>query len=293
MYGHSKLNMILFKRPDDLIDFIQKKRKSIKKIGFVPTMGALHQGHISLIEKSKSENDITICSIFINPTQFNNPNDFEKYPVTIEADIEQLELNGCDILFMPSVDDIYPENYQKSNFELGYLDTVLEGKHRAGHFQGVCMVVKRLLEIVKCDILYLGQKDYQQCMVIKKMATDLNIPVEIKISPTIREENGLAMSSRNKRLNEAEKEAALVIIEALIFLKDNIFKRKIDDLKEKSKEKLIAKGFVIDYIEITDGILNPIKNPEKNQTIVALIAASIGDVRLIDNMILNNANNAE
>jgi pantoate--beta-alanine ligase len=160
--------MILFKRPDDLIDFIQKKRKSIVKIGFIPTMGALHKGHISLIEKSKSENDITICSIFINPTQFNNPNDFEKYPVTIDADIEKLELNGCDILFMPSVDDIYPENFQKSHFELGYLDSILEGKHRAGHFQGVCMVVKRLLEIVNCDILYLGQKDYQQCMVIKK-----------------------------------------------------------------------------------------------------------------------------
>lgn len=285
--------MILFKRPDDLIDFIQKKRKSIIKIGFVPTMGALHQGHISLIKKSKSENDITICSIFINPTQFNNPNDFKKYPVTIEADIEQLELNGCDILFMPSVDDIYPENFQKSNFELGYLDNILEGKHRAGHFQGVCMVVKRLLEIVKCDILYLGQKDYQQCMVIKKMATDLNIPVKIKISPTIREENGLAMSSRNKRLNEAEKEAALVIFEVLCFLKDNIFGLSIPALLQTGENKLTSKRFKVDYIEITDEILNPIKNAEKNQTIVALIAASIGDVRLIDNMILNNANNAE
>jgi pantoate--beta-alanine ligase len=282
--------MILFKRPDDLIDFIQKKRKSLIKIGFVPTMGALHQGHISLIENSKSENDLTICSIFVNPTQFNNATDFEKYPVTIEADIEQLELNGCDVLFMPSVDDIYPDSFQKSNFELGYLDTILEGKHRNGHFQGVCMVVKRLLEIVNCNILYLGQKDYQQCMVIKKMATDLKIPVEIKIAPTVREENGLAMSSRNKRLNEAEKESALVIFEVLNFLKENIFNRKIDDLKEKSKEKLIAKGFDIDYIEITDEILNPITNADKNQTIVALIAASIGEVRLIDNMILNYAN---
>jgi len=285
--------MIIFKRPDDLINFIQKKRKSLLKIGYVPTMGALHQGHISLIANSKSENDLTICSIFINPTQFNNPNDFEKYPVTIEADIEQLELNGCDILFMPSVNDIYPENFQKSNFELGYLDTILEGKHRAGHFQGVCMVVKRLLEIVQSDILYLGQKDYQQCMVIKKMVTDLNIPVEIKISPTIREENGLAMSSRNKRLNDDEKEAALVIFEVLRFLKENIFVKEIDDLIEKSIKKLTAKGFDIDYIEITDEILNPIKNAEKKDTIVALIAASIGDVRLIDNMMLNNANNAE
>ncbi len=285
--------MILFKRPDDLIDFIQKKRKSIIKIGFVPTMGALHQGHISLINKSKSENDITICSIFVNPTQFNNPNDFEKYPITIEADIEQLELNGCDILFMPSVDDIYPENFQKNNFELGYLDAILEGKHRSGHFQGVCMVVKRLLEIVNCDVLYLGQKDYQQCMVIKKMATDLKIPVEIKISPTIREKNGLAMSSRNKRLNETQKESALVIFEVLCFLKENIFEINIDDLKETSMEKLIAKGFDVDYLEITDEILNPIAKAEKKQTIVALIAASIGDVRLIDNMMLNNANKAE
>jgi len=285
--------MILFKRPDDLIDFIQKKRNSFLKIGFVPTMGALHQGHISLIEKSKSENDITICSIFINPTQFNNPNDFEKYPVTIETDIEQLELNGCDILFMPSVDDIYPKNFQKSNFELGYLDTILEGKHRAGHFQGVCMVVKRLLEIVHCDILYLGQKDYQQCMVIKKMVMDLKIPVQIKISPTIREENGLAMSSRNKRLNDSEKNAALVIYEVLCFLKENIFENEIDYLKEKSIEKLTANGFDVDYVEITDEILKPIKKAEKKETIVALIAATIGEVRLIDNMILSNANNAE
>jgi pantoate--beta-alanine ligase len=285
--------MIHFKKPDDLINFIQKKRNSFLKIGFVPTMGALHQGHISLIEKSKSENDITICSIFINPTQFNNPNDFEKYPITIETDIEQLELNGCDILFMPSVDDIYPENFQKSNFELGYLDTILEGKHRSGHFQGVCMVVKRLLEIVHCDILYLGQKDYQQCMVIKKMLSDLKIPVQIKISPTIREENGLAMSSRNKRLNDSEKNAALVIFEVLCFLKENIFENKIDDLKGKSIEKLTAKGFDVDYVEITDEILKPIKNAEKKETIVAVIAATIGEVRLIDNMILNNANNAK
>ncbi len=285
--------MILFKRPGDLIDFIQKKRKSAIKVGFVPTMGALHNGHLSLIKKSKSENDITICSIFINPTQFSNPNDFEKYPISIETDIEQLELNGCDILFMPSVNDIYPENFQKNNFELGYLDSILEGQHRAGHFQGVCMVVKRLLEIVNCDILYLGQKDYQQCMVIKKMVLDLNIPVEIKISPTIREENGLAMSSRNKRLNEGEKEAALVIFEVLCFLKENIFERDIADLKVKSVEKLKAKGFDIDYVEITDEFLNTITTAEKKQTIVALIAATIGNVRLIDNMILNNANDAE
>ena len=293
MYRHSKLNMILFKRPDDLINFIQKKRKSLIKIGFVPTMGALHQGHISLIEKSKSENELTICSIFINPTQFNNPNDFAKYPVTIDADIEQLELNGCDILFMPSVADIYPENFQKINFELGYLDTILEGKHRAGHFQGVCLVVKRLLEIVQCDIMYLGQKDYQQCMVLKKMVLDLMIPVEIKISPTIREENGLAMSSRNKRLNGIEKANAFVIYEVLIFLKANIFEISIPTLLKTSEIKLTANGFKVDYIEITDEILNPITSAEKKHTIVALIAVSIGDIRLIDNMIINRANNAE
>jgi pantoate--beta-alanine ligase len=285
--------MILFKRPDDLINFIQKKRNEFLKIGFIPTMGALHQGHISLIEKSKSENDLTICSIFINPTQFNNPNDFEKYPVTIETDIEQLELNGCDILFMPTVNDIYPVNFQKSNFELGYLDTILEGKHRAGHFQGVCMVVKRLLEIVHCDILYLGQKDYQQCMVIKKMVADFQIPVEIKISPTVREENGLAKSSRNKRLNETEKENALVIYEVLNFIKANVFEISIPELKVACENKLSAKGFKVDYVEITDELLNPIIASDRNQTIVALVAASIGDVRLIDNMILNDANNAE
>ncbi len=285
--------MILFKRPDDLVDFIQKKRKSLIKIGFVPTMGALHQGHISLIEKSKSENDITICSIFINPTQFNNPSDFEKYPVSIETDIEQLELNGCDILLMPSVTDIYPENFQKSNFELGYLETILEGKHRTGHFQGVCMVVNRLLEIVNCDILYLGQKDYQQCMVIKKMVLDLKIPVKIEIMPTLREANGLAMSSRNQRLNETEKANALSIYEVLKFLKANIFEISLTALKEACFLKLATKGFKVDYIEITDELLNPIDTTQRNQTIVAMVAATIGEVRLIDNMIINNANNSE
>jgi len=173
------------------------------------------------------------------------------------------------------------------------LETILEGKHRQGHFQGVCMVVKRLLEIVNCDILYLGQKDYQQCMVLKKMVSDLNIPVGIEILPTVREENGLAMSSRNKRLNEAQKEAALIIFEVLCFLKENIFEIDMADLKVKSVEKLKAKGFDIDYVEITDELLKTITTAEKKQTIVALIAASIGEVRLIDNMILNNANNAE
>jgi len=256
-------------------------------------MGALHKGHISLIEKSKSENDLTICSIFINPTQFNNATDFEKYPITIEADIEQLELNGCDILFMPSVEDIYPAHFQKSHFELGYLETILEGKHRKGHFQGVCMVVKRLLEIIKCDILYLGQKDYQQCMVIKKMVADLKIPVNIEILPTVREESGLAMSSRNKRLSEAEKTKALVIYWVLDFLKTNIFEISIPALKEACKIKLETHGFNVDYVEITDDLLNPIISSDRKQTIVALIAASIGEVRLIDNMIINIAIHTE
>ena len=199
--------MVLLKNATDLYNYLDSQRKNHISIGFVPTMGALHEGHLSLLAKSKKENSITVCSIFINPTQFNDPLDFEKYPVTIEQDIQKLDSIDCDILFLPSVDEIYPDGLNYNiHFALGELETIWEGKYRPGHFQGVCLVVKRLLEIVQPDMLFLGQKDFQQCKVIAKLIEILNFEKKIAliICPTMREPDGLAMSSRNMRLSDKQ-----------------------------------------------------------------------------------------
>ncbi|RYD35278.1 MAG: hypothetical protein EOP86_08905 [Verrucomicrobiaceae bacterium] len=188
--------MILFKRATDLREHLEKQRKKGKKIGFAPTMGALHDGHISLVEASRKENDLSAVSIFVNPTQFNDPADYAKYPVTLEKDISLLEAAGCDVLFLPPVEEMYPSGQMlKKKYELGYLESLLEGSFRPGHFQAVCQIVHRLLEVVQPDNLYMGQKDYQQCMVVKKLLelTGLGNSVELHISPTLREKSGLAM----------------------------------------------------------------------------------------------------
>src|SRR3982750_10748 len=161
--------MIIFKSSDQISQHIIQQKKSGKKTGFVPTMGALHQGHLSLVECARKENDLTICSIFVNPTQFNNPEDFKLYPVTIEKDLEQLIIGGCDVLFMPSVSEMYPTGQVQKQYDLGAIENILEGYYRPGHFQGVCQIVDRMLGIVQPDNLYMGQKDFQQCMVIHKL----------------------------------------------------------------------------------------------------------------------------
>lgn len=280
--------MILFKTASLLTEYLKEMHGIGKRIGFVPTMGALHQGHISLIERCKIESDITVCSIFVNPTQFNNADDFKRYPVTIEDDIDLLEKNGCDILFMPSVEEIYPADIKKEQYDLGYIETILEGKFRPGHFQGVCQVVDRLLQIVHSDILFLGQKDYQQCMVINKMITLKKYPVSLSISSTLREPGGLAMSSRNKRLNDRQRKNAVRIFETLTLIKNEIKKGSLDQLKIKAIEFLEAAGFKVDYVEFADAAnLELINEWDGNRKIVVLIAASIDDIRLIDNMVLN------
>ena len=280
--------MMILKKTSDLSAYIDNQREKGRKIGFVPTMGALHQGHISLINLSKNENDDTICSIFVNPTQFNNPEDFEKYPITIDHDIELLEAAGCDVLFLPSLEEIYPANFNNKRYELGKLDTILEGKHRPGHFQGVCMVVDRLLAIVSCDILYLGQKDYQQCLVLKKMIELEKLGVTITIAATVREKNGLAMSSRNSRLSDQEKKQALCIYQSLESLKKNIQPGDLTELKEKAINIISDASFVIDYLDITDINLNPIHNWDGQINLIGLVAASTNQVRLIDNMMITS-----
>lgn len=283
--------MILFKKGTDLRKWLDAQSKKGNSIGFAPTMGALHTGHISLVEMSKKKNPVTISSIFVNPTQFNDPKDFEKYPVTLEKDIAMLEAAGCDVLFLPSVKEIYPNGMKPTmHYNLGHLETILEGKFRPGHFQGVCMVVHRLLEIVRPDNLYLGQKDYQQCMVITKLIELMSQPhkIIVNICPTLRETDGLAMSSRNMRLKDNERKTAATIYQSLSFIKDNLHHLGIADLKYQAKAMLEKAGFRVDYVEIAKAKnLTSIDQWNGNDKLVSVVAAFLNEVRLIDNMLLN------
>lgn len=280
--------MILFKKVEDIASFLLKRKEQGMPIGFIPTMGALHQGHISLLATSKKTGSLSVCSIFVNPAQFNDAKDFDNYPTTIEKDIDALEKAGCDVLFLPSVSEMYPGGTQHAEkYDLGYLETVLEGKYRPGHFQGVCLVVNRLLDIIPADELYLGQKDYQQCMVIKKLIELKHIKTRINICPTLREADGLAMSSRNLRLSELERKQALKIFESLSFLKNNIKPGSLKTLKQAAAQNLTDAGFKVDYIETADAAdLSIIDHWDGHVKLVAAAAAFLGDVRLIDNMLL-------
>ncbi len=281
--------MIIFKKKIDISNYIVNYKKTSGKIGFIPTMGALHKGHISLIEASKKTDTLTICSIFVNPTQFNNTADFEKYPVTIEKDIDFLEKAGCNVLFLPSVEEIYPADSSTTlPYELGFIETVLDGKYRPGHFQGVCNVVQRLLDIVQPNTIYLGQKDYQQCMVIRKLTELIQSPTQIIICPTLRESDGLAMSSRNMRLTSVERIKAVKISEVLLFIKQEIKPGNLQDLKQRCINYLTNEGYNVDYVEIADATnLTLLQNWDGKTKLVALVAAFLNEVRLIDNRIVN------
>jgi len=281
--------MIVFKKAADIGFFVQAAQAAGRPTGFVPTMGALHAGHISLVEKVKQAGEICTCSIFVNPTQFNNSKDFDKYPVTIERDIDMLEAAGCNALFLPSVAEVYPGGTASTrHYDLGYLETVLEGASRPGHFQGVCQVVDRLLNIIPARHLYLGQKDYQQCMVINKMIEITGKPTRLVIVPTVREASGLAMSSRNMRLSENEKEKATALSQMLAGIKQNIKPGSIDALLKESIADLETSGFKVDYVSIADAeTLELLHEWDGQREIVALVAAFLGEVRLIDNLAIN------
>ena len=256
--------------------------------GFVPTMGALHAGHLSLIEKSKSENQHTIASIFINPTQFNHAADFEKYPVTVERDIEMLEASGCDLLFLPTIKEMYPDSELLKKYDLGYLETILEGKYRPGHFEGVCQIVDKLLAIVKPSALYLGQKDYQQCLVITKLIEITGYPVALHTCPTLREPDGLAMSSRNTRLNKTERQQAVTIIHCLQKIKALIKPGDTHGIIFDSIAALQQAGFTVDYVSIANAeTLEAVNEWDGEEKIVGLVAAYLNEIRLIDNLPIN------
>jgi pantoate--beta-alanine ligase len=281
--------MIIFKRSKDLHSYLDKIKLSKKTVGFVPTMGALHKGHLSLIEASKNQTDVTVCSIFVNPTQFNNPKDFEKYPVTIEKDIALLEENDCDVLFLPDEKEICPDAASKEkHFDLGNLEKILEGKFRPGHFQGVCLIMDKLLDIVSPDFLFIGQKDFQQCLVIKKLTEEKKMSVRVIICPILREENGLAMSSRNTRLSSDEKEIAAKLFQSLQSIKQDLTEFNFTFLKQKAIADLEQSGFKVDYLELANkNDLSFTGGTNKNKTLILLIAAYLNDVRLIDNLIVN------
>lgn len=282
--------MILIKKAADLRKYLDIQRKMGHEIGFIPTMGALHQGHISLIEKARLHNPLVVCSIFVNPAQFNDPADYRKYPSTIDKDIALLENAGCDILFYPPVEEVYPDPGEKSHYDLGYLESIMEGKYRPGHFQGVCKVVHRLLQLVQPDNLYIGQKDYQQCLVIKRLIglTGMTDTINLHISPTLREKDGLAMSSRNTRLNEQQRQLAPGIFQTLNLVKKEIRPGNLQSLKQQAMKQLEEKGFRPDYVEIADAAtLQPVNDWDGRQKLVVLAAAFLGDVRLIDNLLIN------
>lgn len=285
--------MYLFKRKDDLERHLSTARKEGKRIGFVPTMGALHQGHLSLIAAAKANTGLVVCSIFVNPTQFNDPADFEKYPITIDQDILQLTASGTDVLFLPSVEEMYPNGLApEMHYDFGPLETVLEGTHRPGHFQGVGQVVHKLLDLVQPDKLFMGQKDFQQCLVINRLIKLLHLNVELVICPTLREQDGLAMSSRNLRLNPTERQNALHISRALYYIKDNLAKAPLKELTGKAINDLKGNGFDVDYLDMVsvlpDGNIDFPATPGKEPLYAVVAAREISsNVRLIDNMQVN------
>ena len=277
--------MNIYKTVAETQSNIETLRKEGKTIGFVPTMGALHQGHLALIKQSKAENDITVCSIFVNPIQFNKVEDLKKYPSQLEKDIELLEAEGCDFLFNPSVDEMYPKPDQ-SEFSFGDLESVMEGANRPGHFRGVAVVVKRLFEIIEPTKAYFGKKDYQQLLIVKSLVEQYNLSPEIIGCEIVREDSGLAMSSRNQRLSFGQKRKAPGIYLNLKKAKDMKEYLAPDVLKRWIEEKYIGHDdFKLEYIELADGNkLQPIENWNDSDKPMAFIVVHMGDVRLIDNI---------
>lgn len=268
---------------------LDKQRENGKIIGFVPTMGALHSGHISLIENSLKQSDFTVCSIFVNPTQFNDKADLERYPRMPEKDAAMLEKAGCHLLYMPEVMDIYPETDTRV-FDFGHLDKVLEGKHRAGHFNGVGQVVSRLFDIVKPHKAFFGLKDYQQVAIIKKLCEIQNYSIEIIACPILRESDGLAMSSRNMLLNEQERKAASLIPQLMQEAQTRLNNAEpIESVKKYVLETLSHNPlYNPDYFEVCDAnTLLPLNSLTIKASSIILIACFVGKIRLIDNLVIN------
>lgn len=280
--------MEVFKTKEALKAYLKPLKASGKKIALVPTMGALHNGHISLIKLAQENADVIICSIFVNPTQFTDPKDLEKYPRPIEHDLAMLNDAGCNGVFMPNVTEMYPAGADENwHIDLGEAEFLLEGEFRKGHYQGVTQIVKKLFDAVEPDLAMFGQKDFQQVLMIKNMLAHFNLPINIITCPIIREDDGLAMSSRNIHLSETDRKNALVLSKSLQFVADNFTKYSLEELEEKAKSLYNnIDGVTLDYFTIADGnTLEPANSKDEN-SLVALVAAQVGTTRLIDNIII-------
>ena len=279
--------MLIFNTISETQDYLKSQQKAGKSIGFVPTMGALHAGHISLIERSKADNDLTVCSIFVNPTQFNNPEDLKKYPRTLEKDCEMLLPAKCDVVFAPSAEEMYP-SLPQLRIDFGTLETVMEGKFRSGHFNGVGIVVSKLFNVVKPDKAYFGLKDLQQVAVIRQMVRDLSFDLKVVPCPTLRETDGLAMSSRNTRLSVEARALAPQIYKVL-----HLAKKKLETgASTKETQELVNQhfsnypSFSLEYFEVADyDTLKPILAKNETGKTALCIATFLGGVRLIDNIV--------
>ena len=277
--------MKVLKSKKTLIDYVERQREMGKKIGFAPTMGALHEGHLSLYKAAKKENDEVISSIFVNPTQFNNPDDFQKYPKTLEKDIELLEKAGVDAVYVPNVEEMYPDGLNSKKYDFDGLENEMEGKYRPGHFDGVGTIVEELFRQVQPHNAYFGEKDYQQLAIIKKMVEKTKLPVKIHGVPTLREEDGLAMSSRNVRLTETQRKEATIIYETLEKVKEWFKVLSVEEIKLRVLEIFRNSNFELEYFVIADE--KTLKETDffyKDKNYRAFIVAYAGDVRLIDNM---------
>ncbi len=282
--------MLIINKISELSVYLEKYRSQKKKIGFVPTMGALHEGHISLVNRAKKENDIVVVSIFVNPTQFNNPEDLKNYPRTPKEDEKMLRENNVDIIFSPIVEEIYnPDTIKNNVLELGQIADVMEGIHRPGHFDGVVQIVSKLFEIVKPQKAYFGEKDFQQLAVIRLMVNKIHFPVEIIACPTVREKSGLAMSSRNLKLSKKGLQDAVEISKTLFYVKENWEKFNPADIKERAIEMIESSGKLkVEYVEISEEeSLQPVNvwNPKKHFRCFAAVYCE--DIRLIDNIQLS------
>src|SRR5260221_3713801 len=283
--------MQIFTKIEALKAFLKQKRANKQTIGLVPTMGALHAGHLFLVESSRAENQVTVGTVYVNPTQFNNASDLDKYPRSIDSDMELLEKGGCDALFYPDNQEMYAKT-STVKIEFGDLDKILEGKFRPGHFSGVALVVSKLFNIVQPNVAYFGQKDFQQFKIISWLVEELKFDVQLRCIPTLREPDGLAMSSRNLRLNEEERRKAIILFQSFTYAKEAIEQGKAwprirEDIQTKWENE---KGTKLDYIELADQenliLLDNVKDATSS---IMLIAGFVGEVRLIDNMLVGQS----
>jgi len=280
--------MKVINKTSDLQAIIEQFKNDGKSIGLVPTMGALHKGHLSLVKNSISNNDITVVSIFVNPTQFNNPNDLASYPRTVDKDLELLQTIGCDIVFAPEADDIYSKSETDSRFEFDFegLDKVMEGKFRPGHFNGVVQIVSKLFDLVRPDRAYFGEKDFQQLAIIRLMTRRYNLPIEIVPCPIVREDSGLALSSRNSLLKDNEKQVASHIYAVLNESRQFVPQTEVEELKQCVIAAIEQKPELkVEYFDIVDGhTLKSIGKWDECDYVVGCITVFCGNVRLIDNI---------